>query len=74
MHTNASPRLHEPVPTGERRRLPRPRLTAAIAAVLGVFVAAFGAAVAIRHLTKAGLTWTNLFGLLVSTVGLAMLG
>lgn len=40
---------------------------------MGVFVTALGAGIAIRHLTKTGLTWTSVLGLLTLVAGVALL-
>src|SRR5690242_6360834 len=58
--TAPSPIAHRPPPVGwGPRRLRYPRLAAAIAVVAGIFVTAPGAGIAIRYLTKTGLTWTS---------------
>ena len=64
------PRL--PVGRGPRR-LPHPKVAAAIAAVAGVFVTGLGAGIAVRSLTKLGLTWSGLLGLLTLAAGFALL-
>lgn len=45
----------------------------AIAATAGVFVTALGAGIAIRYLTKTGLSWTSVLGLLILVAGVALL-
>lgn len=68
------PVVHRPLPLGwGPRRLPHPRLAAAIAAVTGVFVTALGAGIAVRYVTKTGLTWTSLLGIGTLVAGLALL-
>ncbi len=75
--TSPQPVAQSPPPAGRGRRLlwhrRLPRLSAAIAAVVGVVVTAGGAGVAIRHLTTVGLTASSLIGLLLLVVGLALL-
>ena len=75
MSTTAPPPAREPLSVGwGQRRLQHPKLAAAIAAVVGVFVTALGAGIAIRYLTTTGLTWTSVLGLLLLVAGLALLG
>jgi pimeloyl-ACP methyl ester carboxylesterase len=76
MSTIAPPPVtHEPLPVGwGPRRLPYPKVAAAIAAVVGLFVTALGAGIAVRYLTKTGLTWTSVLGLCTMLAGLALLG
>jgi fermentation-respiration switch protein FrsA (DUF1100 family) len=69
-----------PSPVGEQlpigwgpHRLPYPKTAAAVAAVTGVFVTALGAGITIRYLTKTGLTWTGVLGVVALVAGLAML-
>ncbi len=72
--TAPPPTKHRPLPVGWRpRRLPYPKLTAAVAAVAGMFVTALGAGIAIRYLTKTGFTWTSLLGVVTLLAGLALL-
>jgi dienelactone hydrolase len=63
----------QPFPAGlGARRLAHFKAAAAIAAFVGVFVTALGAGIAIRYLTKTGLTWTSLLGLFTLAVGLVL--
>ena len=65
-----------PVRLAARWRSPRLRhrpLAAVTAAVIGGLSTAFGAGIAVRYLTKTGLTWTGGFGLLAFAGGLALL-
>lgn len=70
-----SPAAHHPdlsVGWG-RQRLRRRSLSAAIAAVVGVFATAAGAGLGIRHLIKTGVTWTSVLGLALLVIGLILL-
>lgn len=76
MPSTASPPVghDKPLPTGwGPRRLQHARLAATIAVVIGVFVTALGAGIGVRFLTKTGLTWTSLLGLVALVGGLALL-
>ncbi len=64
------PLLHRP----NRSTLSHPRIVGAAAAVFGVFLTATGGGVSVRHLTKAGLSWTAFVSLLVLVAGLSLLG
>ena len=70
-----------PVRAGRRRpvgfgphRVSRPILAAAIAAVVGIFITGLGAGIGVRWLTKSGVTWTGMLGVLTSAAGLTLLG
>jgi uncharacterized protein len=56
------------------RRLHHPILAAVIAFVVGMFAAAMGAGLGIRHLTTTGLTVISVLGLALLLAGLALLG
>lgn len=72
--TAPPPVSHQPLPVGwGPRRFPYPKLSAAIAAVVGVFATAVGAGISIRYLTKTGLTGTSVLGLVLLVIGLALL-
>ena len=75
MSTIAPPPVtHEQLPLGwGPRRLAHPKVAAAVATVVGGFVTSLGAGIAIRFLTKTGLTWTSVLGLVTLGVGLALL-
>jgi pimeloyl-ACP methyl ester carboxylesterase len=75
MSTTASPPVvRHLLPLGwGPRRLPHPKLAAAIATVAGMFITAFGAGIAIRYLMKTGLAWTSVLGLITLLAGLALL-
>jgi fermentation-respiration switch protein FrsA (DUF1100 family) len=75
MSTIAPPPVRQRLPLGRSPRpLPHAKLAAAAAAVVGLFVSAVGAGIAIRYLTKTGLTWTSVLGLFLLLVGFALLG
>jgi uncharacterized protein len=75
MQANGSPPVDYPLPVRWASRRPRHgKVAAALAAVVGVLVTAFGGGIAVRHLAKTGLTWISASGLLVLIVGLALLG
>ena len=72
--TAPTPSTHRPAALGwGPTRLPRPKLAAAAAAMVGTFAASLGAGIGIRYLTKTGLTWTSVLGLFTLFAGLAML-
>lgn len=76
MSTTATPPVgrNRPSPTGwGPRRMLHSRVTGVLAAFAGVFVTALGAGIAIRYLTKTGLTSTSLLGLVTLLAGLALL-
>ncbi|HEU5271998.1 MAG TPA: alpha/beta fold hydrolase [Jatrophihabitans sp.] len=72
--TTAPPIVIDRPPHGPARWwLAHARFAAAVALVLGVVVTALGAGIGIRRLTKTGLTWTALIGLLMLVAGLSLL-
>ena len=75
MSTTASPPVvRQPLAVGwGPRRLQHPKLSAAVAAVVGGFATAVGAGIGIRHLMKTGLTATTVLGLALLVCGLALL-
>jgi dienelactone hydrolase len=75
MSTTASPPVvSQPLPVGrEPRRLQHLRLSAAVAAVVGVLSTAVGAGIGVRHVMKTGLTATSVLGLALLAIGLALL-
>lgn len=64
---------HQAQPGSRPRALHYPKVAATIAFVLGMFITALGAGIGIRHLTKAGWTWTGVLGLLLLVGGLILL-
>jgi uncharacterized protein len=76
MSTTAPPPVaHRVIPiVGGSHRLQHPKLAAVIAFVVGVFAAAMGVGIGIRHLTTTGLTGTSILGLALLLAGLALLG
>jgi fermentation-respiration switch protein FrsA (DUF1100 family) len=75
MTTAAPDRVaHRPPPPGwGPTRVAHPKLAAAIAAVVGVPVTAFGAGIGIRYLMKTGLSWPSVVGTATLLAGLALL-
>lgn len=72
--TSPPPTAHHRLPVGwGPRRLPHPKLAAAIAAIAGVVVTGLGAGIAIRSLTKSGLTWIGGVGAFTLVTGLSLL-
>jgi dienelactone hydrolase len=55
------------------RRLQHPKLSAAVAAVVGVLSTGVGAGIGVRHVMKTGLTATGVLGLALLAIGLALL-
>src|SRR3954452_15623213 len=73
--TAPRPVTDRPAPVGWGRwRLQHPKWSAGLALLVGVPTTAVGAGIAIRHLTKSGLTGTGLLGLALLVAGLALLG
>lgn len=73
--TATPPIVPQPLPVDRRpRRLRPPTLSAALAALVGVFATAVGAGIGVRHLTKTGLTVTSVLGLALLMLGLVLLG
>ena len=75
MSTIAPPPAAHRSPAVARRppRVGHFKTSGVLAAVAGMIVTALGAGIAIRHLTKTGLTSTSLLGLVVLTSGLTLL-
>jgi fermentation-respiration switch protein FrsA (DUF1100 family) len=71
--TTPTPVRQPPTVGWELHGLQHLRIAAAVAAVVGAPITALGAGLAVRHLTKTGLSWTSAFGVLFVLAGLALL-
>jgi len=76
MTVTAPPGAVLPPPSAARPRpaLRHPKVAGAVAGVIGVLITAFGAGIAVRFLTKTGLTWTSALGIFTLALGLTLIG